>query len=785
MCFLKKFNLPQGNKDAVEALAYHKKPRPGKLAIIATKQLNNQRDLALAYSPGVAHASEAIFQKPLEAFNLTSKGNLVAVISNGTAVLGLGDIGPLASKPVMEGKAVLFKKFAGIDVFDLEINETNPGKLTDIIASLEPTFGGINLEDIKAPECFEIESALSARLNIPVFHDDQHGTAITVVAGILNGLDIAKKKLPDAKIVVSGAGAAALACLDLLTHYGLLKKNVWLFDSQGLVTSSRNDLSIFKKPYAQNHPETLEKSLEDCDIFLGLSKGNLLTQHAIKPMASCPLIFALANPLPEIMPEEALKSRPDAIIATGRSDYPNQVNNILCFPYIFRGALDVLASHINLDMKKAAVKAIADLAKEPLHDRLSEHTSHPQNTFGPQHILPIPFDPRLLERIATTVAKAAIKTGVAKKKIADWEAYQDSLTHFSQRARLFMRPLLKASSEKPQRILITNWRNPYHLRAAHLLVENKVATPCFLGPKPLVQQAIKKEKLTLLQKKSCIFDPSDPTLRKSLNKKINALQASKNNTDLTAEKLFEDSGLLGAVMLAEKHVNGLISTFSEKTNTPSAYQKKIHQWQTILSPLQNATHQQTRYAPFKMEAFFFEERSLFLTDLNACESTASTIEFLAEKTLRAVRKIEKFCLFPEISFVTLPHTKQNSSPSYAPDLQTLFDTLCKKAPHLIIHKPTSLEKALLDQDCAHPKNPKLLIIPDAQTLTTCSIMLKAQNPLLRLTPLLLGLPKPAYLIPHTEENIETLFNLMVSLAVEAQPWEKNPVCPMPANNHLF
>lgn len=414
-----------------EALLYHAHPTPGKFEITPTKPLKTQKDLSLAYSPGVAAASTAIARNADTAFELTGRGNLVGIISNGTAVLGLGNIGPLASKPVMEGKAVLFKKFAGINVFDIELNATDPLKMAEHIAAIAPTFGGINLEDIKAPECFEVEALLKERLSIPIFHDDQHGTAIVVTAAMQNGLSLAGKRLEDIKLVVSGAGAAAIACLKLLTAYGLPANNIWVFDSHGLITRDRTDLDSHKAAFAQNGGAcTLKEALHDADVFLGLSAAGVLSADMVQPMAKDPLIFGLANPTPEIMPEVAQKARPDAILATGRSDYPNQVNNVLCFPYIFRGALDVGATAINDAMKKACVQAICDLAKEAPTETVKKAYAGDIHAFGPLHILPKPFDERLLTRLAPSVAKAAMETGVATRPIKDWDAYGAKLHRF-------------------------------------------------------------------------------------------------------------------------------------------------------------------------------------------------------------------------------------------------------------------------------------------------------------------------------------------------------------------
>ena len=465
------------------ALFFHRYPQPGKLEIAATKPLGNQRDLALAYSPGVAAPCLAIAENAETAADYTARGNLVAVISNGTAVLGLGAIGALASKPVMEGKAVLFKKFAGIDVFDIEVEERDADKFVDIVASLEPTFGGINLEDIKAPECFEIEKALRARMNIPVFHDDQHGTAIIVAAAVLNAMELTGKDLSKVKLVASGAGAAALACLNLLVALGVSRENITITDLEGVVYKGRVALmDPYKAVFAQDTDKrTLAEAIVGADIFLGLSAGGVLKPEMVAAMAERPLIMALANPNPEIMPEDALKVRSDAMLCTGRSDYPNQVNNVLCFPYIFRGALDVGASTINEEMKLAAVRAIADLAREEPSEVAAKAYSGQTHTFGPKYLIPSPFDNRLILRIAPAVARMAMETGVAARPIADFEAYMDRLTRFVFRSGLVMKPLIAAARSAPKRVIYADGEDERVLRAAQVAIEDGLAHPILIG----------------------------------------------------------------------------------------------------------------------------------------------------------------------------------------------------------------------------------------------------------------------------------------------------------------
>ncbi|RMD62622.1 MAG: NADP-dependent malic enzyme [Alphaproteobacteria bacterium] len=476
------------------ALAYHRLPRPGKLEITATKPLANQRDLALAYSPGVAAACQAIVDDPTQASSLTARANLVAVVTNGTAVLGLGAIGPLAAKPVMEGKAVLFKKFAGIDVFDIELDERDPNRLIDIIAALEPTFGGINLEDIKAPECFEIERTLRARMKIPVFHDDQHGTAIIVAAAIYNGLRLVGKDLAKVKLVTSGAGAAALACLDLLVAMGLKSENIWVTDIVGVVYQGRSEqMDPWKARYAQaSEARTLADVIDGADIFLGLSAPGVLKPDMVRRMADSPLILALANPVPEIMPEEARAARADAIIATGRSDYPNQVNNVLCFPFIFRGALDVGATEINEAMKLATVRALADLAMAESSDVVAKAYGEEGHGFGPDYLIPRPFDPRLMLEIAPAVAKAAMDSGVATRPIEDFDAYRQTLSQFVFRSGLIMKPIFERARRDPKRVIYAEGEDERVLRAIQAVLDEGLAQPIAIGRPEVIAARIER-----------------------------------------------------------------------------------------------------------------------------------------------------------------------------------------------------------------------------------------------------------------------------------------------------
>ena len=544
------------------ALAYHRGPRPGKLEIAATKPLANQRDLALAYSPGVAAACEAIAADASEAAELTARANLVAVVSNGTAVLGLGDIGPLAGKPVMEGKAVLFKKFAGIDVFDIEIAANEIERMVEVVAALEPTFGGINLEDIKAPECFEVESRLKERMKIPVFHDDQHGTAIIVAAAVLNALRLSGKALAAVKIVTSGAGAAALACLNLLVALGAKPGNIWVTDIEGVVYEGREKLmDRWKAVYAQKtRARKLGDVIEGADIFLGLSAGGVLKPDMVARMAAGPLIMALANPVPEIMPEAALAVRPEAMICTGRSDYANQVNNVLCFPYIFRGALDVGATAIDEAMKRAAVEAIAALAREPPSDVAARAYGGEARTFGPGSLIPNPFDPRLILRIAPAVAKAAMDSGVATRPIADFEQYRERLIRFVFRSGLIMRPVFAQAKAAPKRVIYAEGENERILRAAQVLVEEGLARPILVGRPSVIEARLQRFGLSIRPGKDVdLVNPEDdPRYRNYVETYVEAAGRHGVTPDVTRTLVRTDATVIAALALCRGEVDAML-----------------------------------------------------------------------------------------------------------------------------------------------------------------------------------------------------------------------------------
>ena len=653
------------------ALEYHRLPRPGKISILPTKQLTNQRDLALAYTPGVAAACEEIVRDPREAINLTSRGNLIGVITNGTAVLGLGAIGPLAAKPVMEGKGVLFKKFAGIDVFDIEIDERDPDKLVDMIAALEPTFGGINLEDIKAPECFYIERKLRERMKIPVFHDDQHGTAITVCAAIINGLKVGGKEIGSVKLVTSGAGAAALACLDLLVKLGMPVQNIFVTAIEGVVYKGRKILmDPDKDRYAKDvSARTLAEIIEGADVFLGLSAGGVLKQNMVKRMAPNPLILALANPEPEIRPDLVREVRPDAIMATGRSDYPNQVNNVLCFPFIFRGALDVGATSITAEMELAAVRAIAELAQAEASDIVALAYGGEDLKFGPEYLIPRPFDPRLIGRIAPAVAQAAMDSGVATRPIADIGAYRDSLAQFVYHSGLIMKPLFAGAKESPKRIVYAEGEDERVLRAVQVVVDEGLAVPILIGRPTVIERRLEQFGLRMCAGKdySLINPESDPryrdywttyhrlTERKGVSQEYAKIEMRRRNT------------LIGAMMMYKGEADGMLcGTFG----THALHLQFIDQ---VIGLRPGVRH----YAA--MNALMLPDRTVFICDTYVTPDPSA--ENIAEMTILAAEEVRRFGIQPKVALLSASNFGSVDLPS-ARKMQAALVLLRENAPDL-------------------------------------------------------------------------------------------------------
>jgi malate dehydrogenase (oxaloacetate-decarboxylating)(NADP+) len=630
------------DKDIREAsLEYHRQPPPGKIALLPTKHLTNQRDLALAYSPGVAAACDEIVRDPHEAFALTARGNLVAVVTNGTAVLGLGAIGPLAAKPVMEGKAVLFKKFSGLDCFDIEINERDPDKLVDMIVALEPTFGGINLEDIKAPECFEIERKCRERMKIPVFHDDQHGTAIIVGAAVINGLRVVGKELSQVKLVCSGAGAAALACLDLLRGLGIKRENIFVSDIEGVVYEGRTKLMDPQKAvYAQRtSARALPEILPGADIFLGLSAARVLKPEWLASMAAKPLILALANPEPEIMPDVAKAARPDAVIATGRSDFPNQVNNVLCFPFIFRGALDVGATTINEQMKLACVRAIADLAMAEQSDIVAHAYNIENLRFGPDYLIPKPFDPRLIVMIAPAVAKAAMESGVATRPIADFDAYRQRLMQFVYHSGLLMKPIFTSAKAAPKRIVFAEGEEERVLRAVQVVVDEGLAKPILVGRPAVIMKRIDRFGLRLTPEHFDMINPErDDRFKEYWTDYYELTQRTGVSQAYAQIEMRQRLTLIGATAIHRGDADGMLCGIS------GTYKQHLRYIDQVIGRRRGVRN----YAA--MNAVMMPNRVIFIADTYV--NTDPTADEIAEITLLAAEEIRRFGITPKVALLS-------------------------------------------------------------------------------------------------------------------------------------
>ena len=748
------------------ALEYHEFPTPGKISVTSTKQLTNQRDLALAYTPGVAVACEEIAADPANAFRYTSRGNLVAVITNGTAVLGLGNIGPLASKPVMEGKGVLFKKFAGIDVFDIEINESDPDKLCDIIASLEPTFGGINLEDIKAPECFYIERKLRDRMKIPVFHDDQHGTAIIVGAAILNGLKVVGKDIKECKLVVSGAGAAALACLDLIVDLGFPIENIYVTDLAGVVYKGRVELmDPDKERFAQQtNARSLAEVIPGADIFLGLSAGGVLKPQMVKAMAARPLVLALANPTPEILPEEVRAVRDDAIMATGRSDYPNQVNNVLCFPYIFRGALDCGATTITREMEIATVRAIAELAQAEPSDIVATTYGITNLSFGPDYIIPRPFDPRLMMKIAPAVAKAAEESGVAARPIKDIQAYVDRLQQFVYRSGTFMKPIFAVAKKAPaakKRIVFAEGEEERVLRAVQVVVDETLAKPILVGRPAVLQQRIQKFGLRL--RPDIDFEVINPEFDERYRdywETYLALTSRKGITQQYAKlEMRRRHTLIGAMMIHKGHADGMIcGTYG----TTDLHLKYIDQ---VLGKRAGANV----YAV--MNGLILPDRQVVLVDTHVNENP--TAEQLAEITIMAAEEMRRFGLLPRIALLSHSNFGTSNSES-AKKMRAALAIIQQKAPDLEIdgemHGDTALDPALLKSlmpDSPLKRDANLLVLPNIDAANISYNLLKtAAGNGISIGPVLLGCAKPVHVLTPSA-TVRRIVNMTALCVVDA------------------
>ncbi|PPE73924.1 NADP-dependent malic enzyme [Solimonas fluminis] len=748
------------------ALEYHEFPVPGKLSVTATKQLSNQRDLALAYSPGVAAACEEIAADPATASRYTARGNLVAVVTNGTAVLGLGAIGPLAAKPVMEGKAVLFKKFAGIDVFDIELNERDPDKLVDIIAALEPTFGGINLEDIKAPECFEIERRLRARMKIPVFHDDQHGTAIIVGAAVLNGLQVVGKDIRAVKLVVSGAGAAALACVDLLVDLGLPIENIWLTDLAGVVYQGRTELmDPDKARFAQpTDKRRLAEVIPDADIFLGLSAAGVLKPDMVKTMAARPLIFALANPTPEILPEEVKAVRGDAVIATGRTDYPNQVNNVLCFPFIFRGALDAGATTITREMEIATVHAIAALARREQSDIVASAYGIEDLSFGPEYLIPKPFDPRLIVQIAPAVAQAAMDSGVATRPIADFDAYRQQLQQFVYQSGTMMKPVYSAARKvapERSRIIFAEGEDERVLRAAQIIVDDKLARPVLVGRPSVIEERIRRYglRLKLGEHLTVVNTEHDPRYREYWQEYLELMERRGVTEPYARLEMRRRTTLIAAMLLRKGEGDGMIC------GTISTTARHLQYIDRVLG--KKPGH--SVYAA--MNALILPGRQLFLVDTHV--NLDPSAEQLAEITRMAAEEVCRFGIKPKVALLSHSNFGSSDAPSALKMRQTLA-LLREQAPELEVdgemhgdcalsesHRKSIIARSTLQGEA------NLLVLPNLDSANIAYNLLKTTaGGNVAIGPMLLGCAAPVNILTPSA-TVRRIVNMTALTVVDA------------------
>ena len=732
------------DKDLVAAaLEYHRHPTPGKISVVPTKALINQRDLALAYSPGVAAACDAIVADPAEAAALTSRGNLVGVVTNGTAVLGLGNIGPLAAKPVMEGKGCLFKKFAGIDVFDLELAEDDPDKLVDMIAALEPTLGGVNLEDIKAPECFYIERKLRERMKIPVFHDDQHGTAIISTAALLNGLKVVAKDITRIKVVCSGAGAAAVACLDLMVRLGVKRENVYVCDSKGVIFAGREkDLEPNKARYAQ---ETSARTLADivagADVFLGCSTAGVLTAEMVKTMAPAPLILALANPVPEIMPDVAKAARPDCVVATGRSDFPNQVNNVLCFPFLFRGALDVGATGITEEMKLACVYAIAELAHAEPSELVARAYGSADLAFGPEYIIPKPFDPRLIVKIAPAVARAAMESGVATRPILDFDAYVRDLTNFVYHSGTIMRPVFAAARDSGRRVLYAEGEDERVLRAARVVLDERLARPILIGRPAVIEMRIRKAGLNLQPDRDFeVVNPeSDPRYREIWSEYYRIMARRGVTPTIAQAEIRRNPTLIGAMLLRRGEVDALI------TGPSGQYTEQLKSIADVIGLSSNAR----LFA--SLSVLMLPRRTLFITDPYVNDDPDA--EDVAAITVLAAAEVRRFGLTPRVAL--LSHSSFGSAPcASARKMSRAREILAGLAPDLEADGEMKADEALSDDirmrahpDCRLTGPANLLVMPNKDAANISLNLLKAApGEGITVGPILLGAAKPVHIL---------------------------------------
>ncbi len=757
-------HLPEGQKNSdlkQAALEYHRQSPPGKIKVAATKAMVTQRDLALAYSPGVAFACEAIVEDPNAASEMTARGNLVAVVTNGTAVLGLGNIGPLAGKPVMEGKGVLFQKFAGIDVFDLEIDETDPDKLVEIIASLEPTFGGINLEDIKAPECFIVERKLRERMKIPVFHDDQHGTAIIVGAAIYNALEVVGKKIEDVKLATAGAGAAGIACLDMLVALGLKPENILALDREGVLYTGRAHLDPDKARYARDTDKrTLADIVEGADIFLGLSAAGVLKPEMVATMAPKPIILALANPNPEIRPEDAKAVRPDCIIATGRSDYPNQVNNALCFPYIFRGALDVGATVINEAMKTACVKAIAALARRESSD-LGAAYGDEVPCFGPEYLIPRPFDPRLLVELAGAVAQAAMDSGVALRPIADMQAYREKLGQFVYRTSLMMKPVYDRARSDKKRVAYAEGEEEVVLRAVQTVIDDGLAFPILIGRPDVIQTRI--ERLGLRMREGVDFELTNVSDDPRFNEYwqfYHALTERRGVTPAAAKNLMRSRPtLIAAVMVARGEADAMVSGIVGRFHKKLGYVRSV----IPLDPGVQSTS--------AMTGVINEQGAWFFLDTHVQDDP--TAEQIAEATLQASYRLKLFGIEPKVALLSHSNFGSHDTPS-ARKMRAVRELLKQRMPKLEMDGEMQgdtawdevLRKRMMPNTTLNGRA-NLFVLPNIDAANITYNMVRVMTDGVAIGPILMGISKPVHILTSSATP-RRVVNMTAIAAVDAQ-----------------
>ncbi len=747
------------------ALDFHQFPQPGKIQVAPTKPLATQRDLALAYSPGVAAPCDAIVEDPLNAYKYTARGNLVAVVTNGTAVLGLGNIGPLAGKPVMEGKGVLFKKFAGVDVFDIELDENDPDKLVDIICAMEPTFGGINLEDIKAPECFYIEKKCRERMNIPVFHDDQHGTAIVAAAAVLNSLRLVNKDIGSVRVVTSGAGAAAIACLELLVALGVKRENITVCDSKGVIYQDRDDkMDESKKRFAipDNGQRKLADAMVGADIFMGLSGPKLVTQDMVKSMAAYPVILAMANPEPEILPPLVKEVRPDAIIGTGRSDFPNQVNNVLCFPFIFRGALDVGATTINDEMKLACVRAIADLAMAEQNDVVASAYGDQELSFGPEYVIPKPFDPRLIVKIAPAVAKAAMDSGVATRPIKDFDAYVDQLAQFVYKTNLFMKPVFAQAKKEAKRVVLAEGEDERVLHATQEIVSQGLAKPILIGRPSVIAKRIEKLGLKLEAGKDfeLVNNESDPRFNDYWQEYYSLMKRKGVSQEQARRRVIGNTTLIGALMVRRGEADALIC------GTYGTYRQHLDIVRDVIG------YAREDKVAGAMNALILPTGNIFITDTYVNESPDAPQ--LAAITEMAARAVSRFGIAPKVALLS------NSSfgtwnTEGAGKMRDALELIQAAHPTLEIDGEMQGDAALVEsirQQAMPQSNLKgaanLLVMPNVEAANISYNLLRVSaSDGVTIGPILMGMAKPVHILTQIS-SVRRIVNMVAMAAVDAQ-----------------